>query len=98
PFEQLRSFVLKNADYCIGRSDEAVGVLRAKGFEGPAEAVPNAADADLFRPLDREACRSDLAKKGNWNLDGFLLGYIGRFVEEKGVLDVLDALALCPPD
>src|SRR5690606_30118342 len=24
--------------------------------------------------------------------------YIGRFVEEKGVLDVLDALALCPPD
>ena len=98
PFKNLRSYVLKNADFCIGRSDEAVQVLRAKGFSGPAAAVPNAADAELFRPLDRATCRRELNQKQNWNFNGFLVGYVGRLVEEKGVLDLLEALALCPPD
>jgi glycosyltransferase involved in cell wall biosynthesis len=98
PFENLRSYVLKNADFCIGRSDEAVQVLRAKGFSGQAQAVPNAADADLFRPLDRAACRQLLNAELDTNFDGFLVGYVGRWVEEKGLLDLLEALALCPRD
>lgn len=98
PFETLRSYVLKNADFCVGRSDEAVQVLRAKGFRGAAEAVPNATDAELFRPLERAACRRELNTLLNTNFNGFLVGYVGRLVEEKGLLDLLDALALCPRD
>lgn len=98
PFETLRSYVLKNADFCIGRSEEAVQVLRSKGFDGPAASVPNAADAQLFRPLDRAACRKKLNAALDADFDGFLVGYVGRLVEEKGVLDLLEALALCPRD
>ena len=89
PFGILRSMVLKNADYCVGRSEEAVGVLRAQGFQGPATSIPNAANAELFRSLDRAKCREELG------IEGFLAGYVGRLVEEKGVMDLVEALPLC---
>lgn len=91
PFGMLRSVVLKNADFCVGRSEEAVGVLRAQGYRGAAAAIPNAVNAELFRPLDRQKCREELG------IDGFLAGYVGRLVEEKGVLDLVEALPLCDP-
>ena len=92
PFESFRSYTLRHADFVVGRSQEAVENTRAKGYEKPAAAVPNAVDADLFRPLDRDECRRALG------LSGFVVGYIGRLVEEKGLTEVVDALALCPPD
>lgn len=94
PFEALRSVVLKRADFCIGRSEEAVGVLRAKGYNGPAAFVPNAVDAELFHPLPRAECRRELGLPEI----NFLAGYVGRLVEEKGVFDLLDALVLCAPE
>ena len=92
PFEAFRSFVLRRADFAVGRSDEAVRVLRNKEYAGPAETVPNAVDAELFRPMDRAACRARLG------LSGFVVGYVGRLVEEKGLMDLVDAVALCPAD
>ncbi|MGA2232638.1 MAG: glycosyltransferase [Tepidisphaeraceae bacterium] len=92
PFEQFRSHTLAHADFAVGRSAEAVAVLRHKGYAGPAEVVPNAVDADLFRPLDRIACRRE------FGLCGFVIGYAGRLVPEKGLADLIDALALCPSD
>ena len=89
PFERFRSYTLRNADYAVGRSAEAVRTLRAKGYAGPAEVVPNAVDAELFRPMDREACRRQLG------LSGFLVGYVGRLVEEKGLCDLVEAIRLC---
>jgi glycosyltransferase involved in cell wall biosynthesis len=93
PFEHMRRYVLKNADFCIGRSDEAISVLRAKGYGGPAASVPNAVDAALFRPLDRAHCRHLLGLPA----DDFLAGYVGRLVKEKGVFDLLEALVLLSP-
>ena len=92
PFEGYRAKTLARADRAIARSREAANVLRAKGFSGPIDVVPNGVDADLFRPLDRERCRRDLG------LSGFVAGYVGRLVEEKGVLDLVAALPHCPPD
>jgi glycosyltransferase involved in cell wall biosynthesis len=92
PFERFRSYTLANADFAVGRSTEAVEVIRRKGFRGPAETVPNGVDAELFRPMDRENCRRQLG------LSGFVVGYVGRMVEEKGVLDLLHAVRLCPAD
>jgi len=92
PFESFRAYTLSQADFVVGRSAEAVENTRAKGYTGPARVVPNAVDTDLFRPLDRAECRRNLG------LSGFVAGYVGRLVEEKGLADMVDALAFCPAD
>jgi glycosyltransferase involved in cell wall biosynthesis len=88
PFEKLRHYSLCHADFVIARNAEAVKVTRSKGFTGPAEIVPNAVDVDLFHPLDRLKCRETLGLKG------FVAAYVGRMIEEKGLMDMLDALPL----
>lgn len=91
PFSWFRSYTLSQADFAIARSEEALRVIRSQGYNGPAEVVPNAVDAELFRPLDRPSCRKALC------LDGIVIGYVGRLVERKGLMDLMDALPLCPP-
>ena len=90
PFESFRAYTLSRADFVVGRSAEAIENIRAKGYAGPAAAVPNAVDAALFRPLDRAECRRALG------LSGFVAGYVGRLVEEKGLADMVAALPYCP--
>jgi glycosyltransferase involved in cell wall biosynthesis len=92
PFESLRSYTLRHANCVIARSSEAADVIRRKDYSGPLHVVPNCVDAELFRPLDRAKCRRELG------LEAFTVGYIGRLVEEKGLEDLLEALALCPPE
>jgi glycosyltransferase involved in cell wall biosynthesis len=87
PFEKIRSYTLRNADFAVGRNAESLGVLRAKGYAGPAQVVPNAVDAELFHPMDREECRRALG------LCGFVAGYVGRLVPEKGLMEMIEALA-----
>ena len=94
PFEGFRRYVYQHADYVVCRNDEAQGVVRSKGYQGPMEVVPNAVDAELFRPLDRADCRRALPALKRFE---FVAGYVGRLVEEKGLLDLVDALELCPP-
>lgn len=88
PFERFRRYTLSEADHVIGRSSEAVEIVGRKGYRGPASVLPNAVDVDLFRPMDREACRSALGLP----LQGRVLGYVGRLVEEKGLRDLIRAL------
>jgi glycosyltransferase involved in cell wall biosynthesis len=92
PFEQIRSYVLRNADFVIGRSSEAVEVIRRKGYRGSAQTIPNGVDPAIFRPMDREQCRRELG------ISGFLVGYIGRLVPEKGLFDLVEAVSRCPAD
>lgn len=92
PFESFRSYTLRHADFVVGRSMEAIENIRAKGYAGPAAAVPNAVDTALFRPLDRTECRRTLG------LSGFVAGYVGRLVEEKGLADMVAALPFCSPE
>ena len=94
PFEQFRRYVLQRADFVVCRNTEAREVVQAKGYRGPLQVVPNAVDAELFRPLDRAECRRALPSVGRFE---FLAGYVGRLVEEKGLLDLVDALEFCPP-
>lgn len=51
--------------------------------------MPNCVDAELFRPLNREKCRAELG------LNGFVAGYVGRMIEDKGVMDLIEALPHC---
>ncbi len=96
PFETFRRSVYRHADFVVCRNAEAQDVVRAKGFRGPMQVVPNAVDAQLFRPMDRAECRRNWLPGGIERFD-FLAGYVGRLVEEKGLLDLVDALEFCPP-
>lgn len=92
PFEAFRKYSLQRADFCVARNSEAVEVLRAKGYSGETRVVPNAVDAELFRPLDKARYRT------KFGLEGFVVGYAGRMVEEKGLMDALEALQFCAPE
>ena len=87
PFESFRRFTVRNADFLIGRSNEAVEVMRRHGYSGPAAVVPNGVDAGMFTPAAATGKAADPT---------FLVGYAGRLVEEKGLGDLVDAIALCP--
>lgn len=90
PFKQFRSYTLGNTDYAVARQTEGVDVLRAKGYAGPIEVIGNAVDAELFRPMDREACKRALG------VSGFVAGYVGRLIEAKGLMDIVEALPKVP--
>ena len=93
PFEMFRKYTLKNADFAVARSNEAMEVLREKGYKGPAGVVSNGVDAELFQPMTQQVCRNALKP-----MSGFVVGYLGRLVEEKGILDLVDAVARCDSD
>jgi glycosyltransferase involved in cell wall biosynthesis len=92
PFNKFRRYTLKHADFAVSRNAEGVNVLRANGYRGDARVVGNGVDAELFRPLDRQACKHALG------LSGFVAGYVGRIIEAKGLMDMIEAAALCAAD
>jgi glycosyltransferase involved in cell wall biosynthesis len=85
PFENFRSYVLKRADYTVGRNSESLEILCRKGYRGPSRVVPNGVDTSLF------------TFKGNTDeKTEFVAGYSGRLVEEKGLDELIDALEFLP--
>jgi glycosyltransferase involved in cell wall biosynthesis len=82
PFNLGERWVLQNVDYALMGTDSAAQVWREKGYAGPLRVIPQfGVDPDLFQPQPREPNQP------------FTIGYFGRFVEEKGVHILLDALA-----
>jgi glycosyltransferase involved in cell wall biosynthesis len=82
PFRLLERYVLRNVDYAIVGNQESRQVWQAKGYRGPVDVIPQfGVDPELFRPGRRPEGR------------GFIVGYAGRLVEEKGVDLLLEALS-----
>lgn len=87
PFRWFERAVLAWADYAIAGNDDAVAVWRAKGYSGPIRVIPQfGVDPETFRALP------DGRPPGR----GFVAGYVGRLVEEKGVDVLLRAAAGMP--
>ena len=90
PFRLIERYVLGRADYCIAGNRESARVWAAKGYRGPLAVIPQfGVDPDIFCP----APRSGEPRGGG---RGFVAGYVGRLVEEKGVDLLLEALAGLP--
>lgn len=86
PFEAIRKYVLRHTDHILARSPDAAMVVRARGYAGPMTPIGYGVDAATFTPP------LDAAKAGPEPM--FTIGYVGRLVEEKGLDDALDALAM----
>jgi glycosyltransferase involved in cell wall biosynthesis len=82
PFRWLERYVLSRVDYGIVGNQESARVWRAKGFGGRLAVIPQfGVDPEVFCLVPKIDGR------------GFIIGYVGRLVEEKGVDVLLEALA-----
>ena len=84
PFSAVERYNLTHAQYAIAGNREAEDVLRAKGYLGPIKVLPQfGVDPQLFQG---QGLRS--RPEGE-----FIIGYMGRLVEEKGVQVLLRAVS-----
>ena len=87
PFSWLERYNLKNADYAIAGNESISNILVRKGFDKERiSLIPLGTDTLLFRKMDSTELRSRL------RLEVFTIGYLGRLVEEKGILDLLNCM------
>ena len=93
PFHWLEREVLRRADAAIVGNREALEVWRTKGFTGPMYVIPQfGVDPALFAP---SPMRPSPIGRGDGG-EGFVVGYAGRLVVEKGVDVLLRAVARLP--
>jgi glycosyltransferase involved in cell wall biosynthesis len=82
PFRWFERYTLQHAAAGIVGNADAAQVWRAKGYRGPLTVIPQVGvEPDVFKPSDRSRDSSTL-----------VVGYAGRFVEEKGIDVLLTAL------
>lgn len=87
PLNWIERYVLGRADGVVAFGRTAFDVLIARGFPaGRACVIPPGVDTTRFAP-DATA-RSEVRASVGWTDDDLVVGFLGRFVPEKG-LDVL---------
>jgi glycosyltransferase involved in cell wall biosynthesis len=87
PFRWLEGYVLRHADYAIAGNRASAEVWRAKGYRGPLVVIPQfGVDPEIFGPAPT---RKDPGR-------GFVIGFVGRLVFEKGADLLLEAVAALP--
>lgn len=90
PLAWLESYNLHHTDGLIGGNQDAVNILRSHGYQQQAMVMPQlGVDETLFYAQDQSTLRQSLGL----NKEDFVIGYIGRFVREKGLLTLLESLA-----
>ena len=88
----IERFNVSRITHAIPGNDDAVGVLRGKGFDGPMTLLPQVGiDPQDFSPGTEDALRAEL-RMGQ----SFVVGFAGRIVREKGLLTLVRSLAGMP--
>jgi glycosyltransferase involved in cell wall biosynthesis len=94
PFRWLESYVMRSSQFCFPVSQGALDVLRTKGYTARAAVLPLAVDANVYRPQPEWAAGQRRAM--GLGEDTFVIGYLGRLVEEKGLRNLLLAASQLP--
>jgi glycosyltransferase involved in cell wall biosynthesis len=90
PVSLLEAYNLRNTDGLVAGNQDGADILRQRGYQGPVKVMPQlGVDETLFRPQPQPELRGELGI----NPDDFVVGFVGRFVEEKGLLTLGKALA-----
>ncbi|MDJ0553398.1 MAG: hormogonium polysaccharide biosynthesis glycosyltransferase HpsO [Microcoleaceae cyanobacterium MO_207.B10] len=90
PISLLEAYNLKNTDGIVTGNLDGEEILRQRGYKGAIKVMPQlGVDESLFKPESQPELRDSLGIKP----DDFVVGFVGRFVEEKGLLTLTKALA-----
>lgn len=90
PASWLEAYNLRHSDGIVVGNQDGATILLERGYAGPICVMPQlGVDAQRFRPQSQPALAARLAIKP----DEFVVGFVGRFVEEKGLLTLSEALA-----
>lgn len=81
PFSLFERYTHRHAAAAVAGNQDALDILRRRGYRGPTAIAPLAIDPDLYPP--RQCGRGD----------PFTIGFLGRLVREKGGHLLLDAAA-----
>lgn len=93
PVSWLEAYNLKNTHGAIPGNKDGADILRDHDYRGPIAVLPQlGVNEDLFRPQDQDALKTKLGLMP----EDFTIGFIGRFVEEKGLLTLARALEGMP--
>ncbi|MUG95928.1 glycosyltransferase [Scytonema sp. UIC 10036] len=89
PVSLLEKYNLDNSHGIISGNQDGAEVLRQQGYKGPIKVMPQlGVDESLFAPAPQPELASQLGIEQN----DFVVGFVGRFVPEKGLLTLLEAL------
>lgn len=86
PFSLFERYSYRHAAHAIAGNQEAAAIIRRHGYAGPVSVIPQfGVDPEMFalRPAPRAG-------------ESFTVGYLGRLVPEKGLLDLVEAVAGLP--
>jgi len=90
PFGWIEKYALGRADGMIAFGDTSRAVLDARGWSGRTRTIPPGVDVNHFRP--DAAARDRIRSASGWTGDGAVIGFVGRFVPEKGIKRLTTAL------
>jgi glycosyltransferase involved in cell wall biosynthesis len=90
PVSALEAYNLHHTDGAIVGNQDGVEVLRQRGYAGAAQVIPQLGiDETRFCPQPQPELAAALGIQPH----EFVVGFVGRFVPEKGLLTLCDALA-----
>ncbi|MEI7645341.1 MAG: glycosyltransferase family 4 protein [Chloroflexales bacterium] len=94
PFSLFERHSFRHAAHAIAGNQEAAAIIRRHGYRGPVTVIPQfGVDPELFSLKDKTWGDSTAIPP---NPNPFVVGYLGRLVPEKGVLDLVAALSGMP--
>ena len=90
PISVLEQYNLSNTHGLISGNQDGVDILRKHGYKKEATVLPQLGiDETLFAPRQQP----ELAQKLGIDINKFTIGFVGRFVPEKGILTLIKSLA-----
>jgi glycosyltransferase involved in cell wall biosynthesis len=91
PVSVLENYNLQHTDGIIAGNLDGAKILQQRGYQGAIKVMPQlGVDETLFRRSGKDA---DLSRRFGIESTDFVVGFVGRFVEEKGLLTLASALA-----
>jgi glycosyltransferase involved in cell wall biosynthesis len=90
PISALEAYNLRHSHGLVVGNQDGADILRERSYDGPYQVMPQLGiDETIFQPQPQPDLAASLAIPS----EAFVVGYCGRFVEEKGLLTLCDALA-----